>query len=363
MNSLSYTNKEICTMWYYYSKEEIDGFKPIFEVAWCFVEFDGRILLLQRQDHKRQGNMYGMPAGKLDEWEDARTAVIRETFEETWIRLSPLKLFEVERLNVRYPDYDFVWHAFRIILSEKPEVIINGTEHKWFIWITPKEALSLELVPWIDTTMEYCYDIDIWNKPDMNLEIYDRFPEWLSAKFDRMWPRKEDIKKAFSFFEEPKHLSVLEIWCWSWRDAKEIVRYTQDYLGLDYSEWMLEIAKRANPGLDFIVADICDYVTDKKFDIIFSFASVVHLNKAKIQELLIKLHWMLTNWWVIFISTKYSDEYLETITQDEFGTRSFVHYDMLTIKSLIPDWFSIEYENVSKINSRDWLEIIIKKID
>jgi ADP-ribose pyrophosphatase YjhB (NUDIX family) len=65
----------------YTNKPEV--FDPKFDVVSCFVEYKGKILLLHRQDHKPQGNTYGVPAGKVDAGEDIWTTVRREIEEET----------------------------------------------------------------------------------------------------------------------------------------------------------------------------------------------------------------------------------------------------------------------------------------
>ena len=51
-------------------KERPPNFSSEFDVASCFVEHDGEILLLHRQDHKPEGNTWGVPAGKVDEGEE-----------------------------------------------------------------------------------------------------------------------------------------------------------------------------------------------------------------------------------------------------------------------------------------------------
>ena len=47
-------------------KEKPENFTPKFEVVSCFVEYNNKILLLLRQDHKPEPNTYGVPAGKVD---------------------------------------------------------------------------------------------------------------------------------------------------------------------------------------------------------------------------------------------------------------------------------------------------------
>lgn len=59
-------------------KEQPKNFTPKFEVVSCFVEYKDEILLLLRQDHKPEGNTYGVPAGKVDAGETINQAMKRE---------------------------------------------------------------------------------------------------------------------------------------------------------------------------------------------------------------------------------------------------------------------------------------------
>ena len=63
-------------------KERPKNFNPKFDVISCFVEYDGEILLLHRQDHKPEGNTWGVPAGKVDKGESLLEAMTREIQEE-----------------------------------------------------------------------------------------------------------------------------------------------------------------------------------------------------------------------------------------------------------------------------------------
>ncbi len=124
-----------------------ENFKEKFEVVSCFIEHDSKILLLHRQDHKPQGNTWGVPAGKVDEGEDVLRAIIREIGEETGINAEPHQFIYFEKFFVRYPEYDFTYHIFHLPVNEKPSVNINPIEHKDTCWLTPKESLELDLIP------------------------------------------------------------------------------------------------------------------------------------------------------------------------------------------------------------------------
>lgn len=139
--------------------EEMPGdFDSAFEVVSCFVEHNGKILLLHRQDHKPQGDTWGGPAGKIDEGEDIHEAIRRETEEETGIFLKDPIYFK--KLFVRFPEYDFVYHIFHEMLDELPEVKLCKTEHKDFNWISPRDALGMNLILDEDFCIKLFYDLE-----------------------------------------------------------------------------------------------------------------------------------------------------------------------------------------------------------
>jgi 8-oxo-dGTP pyrophosphatase MutT (NUDIX family) len=59
-----------------------EDFKPKFEIVGSFLEWDGKILILHRQDFKAQGNTWAIPGGKIEKDETPIQASIRETYEE-----------------------------------------------------------------------------------------------------------------------------------------------------------------------------------------------------------------------------------------------------------------------------------------
>jgi len=123
-----------------------ENFNTKFEVVSCYLEHDGQILLLLRQDHKSEGNKWGMPAGKIDQGESELKAIVRETREETGQEI-PFDQFEyLSKVYVRYPDYDFIYHMFKAQLTDRPQVVLSEGEHKDYQWIAPQAALELDLV-------------------------------------------------------------------------------------------------------------------------------------------------------------------------------------------------------------------------
>ncbi|MDO8482323.1 MAG: NUDIX hydrolase [bacterium] len=127
---------------------EPKNFKSKFDIVSCFLEHKGKILLLHRLDHKPQGNTWGVPAGKLDANETLLEAITRELKEETSHSVLEKKsLLYFGKVYVRFPTYDFVYHIFHLPLEQEPEIVIHPEEHKAFEWVSPADALQMNLMP------------------------------------------------------------------------------------------------------------------------------------------------------------------------------------------------------------------------
>jgi SAM-dependent methyltransferase len=199
------------------------------------------------------------------------------------------------------------------------------------------------------------------NKKEITTKTYNLGAEKLSKKFNEIGPRTKDIKRAFSFFNI-KNPNTLEIGCGNGRDAKYILKYTNKYLGIDISKEMIKLSKKFLPKVKFLVADIENITLPNKLDIVFAFASLLHLNITSIKKLLNKLHEKINNNGIIYISVKYSDEYIEKIKIDEFGKRFFYYYGEEDFQKLAGKTkYKIIYTNRQNIKNVDWLTLILQK--
>ena len=136
-----------------------ENFNPKFEAVGSFVQCNGEIILLHRQNHKPQGDTWGIPSGKRDNGEDTLDTACRETAEETGIMIPQDKMKFFSTVYVRFPDYDFVYHMYHTTLDNKPEIRINQSEHKAAKWISPKEALNLPLIQDLDACIQLFYGV------------------------------------------------------------------------------------------------------------------------------------------------------------------------------------------------------------
>ena len=122
-------------------------FTPFVEVSSCYCECDNRILLLKRQIGKPYENLWGVPAGKIDQGETPYDALFREVYEEVGIELLSEKVIYIGKLFFRIPMGDYVYHMFVHSFENQPEITLAIDEAEEARWTTLAEAADLPLMP------------------------------------------------------------------------------------------------------------------------------------------------------------------------------------------------------------------------
>ena len=140
-------------------EEKPQDFNSKFDIVSCFVEYNGEILLLHRQDCKPQGDTWGVPAGKVNKGEEVLETMLREIKEETGFELLSSQLSYFGKVYVRYPEYDFIYHIFHAKLGQKRNVVLRYKEHKDFKWISPEKALEMFLIQDEGACIKLFYEI------------------------------------------------------------------------------------------------------------------------------------------------------------------------------------------------------------
>ncbi len=141
-------------------EEKPEGFDPKLHVVGCFVEnARGEILFLQRNAAKSYGNTWGTPAGKVDGGESLAEAIKREVCEETGLD-KPVEDFHFLKTGfVKDGGTRIVYHKFRLYLDEEPTVTLSPTEHTNYVWVTPQDALCLDLIHDEDVFIKMFYPL------------------------------------------------------------------------------------------------------------------------------------------------------------------------------------------------------------
>ena len=139
--------------------DAITDFNKIVDIVSCFLECDGKHLLLQRQSDVRYANQWGPPAGKVKPAESLEQAILREVEEESGIALSRDDISYFGSVDLRHGSFDFTYHIFSAKLTTQPEVILSAREHQNYSWKTPNEALSVDMVEDQDWCVRWFYGV------------------------------------------------------------------------------------------------------------------------------------------------------------------------------------------------------------
>ena len=136
-------------------------FNPLIAIASLYIEYEGKILLLHRQEAKSQGNRWGIPGGKIDRGETPLQAVLREAKEETGYDFVGQPIEDLGAVYIEYNEKDhFTYHMFRVKFAGDPTAVkINFHEHKGFTWVTPQDGLKLDLIQDKDACFKLTYGL------------------------------------------------------------------------------------------------------------------------------------------------------------------------------------------------------------
>ncbi len=113
------------------------------KAAGCFIEYQNEFLILRRNPGKHQGDRWGLPGGKINKDESPSEAIIRETLEETGLRLKANNLCFLGEYPLDYENLKVQFFTFLARVNQKPEVSIQEEEVYDYKWVTIPECYEL----------------------------------------------------------------------------------------------------------------------------------------------------------------------------------------------------------------------------
>ncbi len=202
------------------------------------------------------------------------------------------------------------------------------------------------------------------NKLDATIATYDQQAQEFSNYFRSLTARNKDIDAAFNLLgESDAKRNILEIGCGDGRDAEVILEHHCNYVGFDISKELIKIAKQHVPDGKFEIGDARTYKYSSGHDIVFAFASLLHLDKQELQNVIRSVHESLKPGGVFYISLKMAESYQEFIKKDKFGERLFYLYSPADIHELVDDYFSGSVQSSGFITgtNTEWFEAALVK--
>lgn len=122
------------------------------EVSACYLEVEGRLLLLQCSADRQETGRWGVPAGKVEIGETSKEAAVRELFEET--QISCLDVQDLGSLYIRKPDVDYIYHLFKVDLEERLAVCLSK-EHEGYVWASKTDLEVLPLMAGAEMVLQF----------------------------------------------------------------------------------------------------------------------------------------------------------------------------------------------------------------
>lgn len=199
------------------------------------------------------------------------------------------------------------------------------------------------------------------NLRQMTIDTYNNSAAELAEYFRGIGPREKYIDIAFALADDPESPKVLEIGCGDGRDAKAIVSRTSNYTGVDISEELIKIARTHVPEGRFEVADAASYEFPEKLDIVFAFASLLHLNKSELRTVFTGLSKAVRPGGIVYISSKYHPEYTEEVKEDQYGKRLFYFYNPELMHELAGPSFEVAKAWREHHGHTDWFEMALRR--
>ncbi len=191
------------------------------------------------------------------------------------------------------------------------------------------------------------------------VDTYNKSAQALAEKFNAIGPRIEDINYVFSHGGKTNPF-IVEIGCGNGRDAQEIIKRTNNYLGIDISQELITLAQESLPKTIFKVADVEEFTFPKDIDIVFAFASLIHVPKESFLHIMEQLFESVTKNGLVFVSLKYSDIYKQVTKEDEFGTRTYWHYSQSDVQDLASG-FTVAHTSIQEIAGQVWIDVLYQK--
>ncbi len=172
-----------------------------------------------------------------------------------------------------------------------------------------------------------------------------------------------DMSSQYKIFEDYLSIGdmILDLGCGSGRDTKHFLNLKYNVIATDIS---MELIKKSSEyiGQEVLFLDMRSMNFENKFNGIWACASILHIKKNEINEVLKKCYKALKKNGVLYASFKYGDidyekdgRYFSCFTEKSFK-------NLLFIKGFLIEkiWITTDVREERKKTDR-WLNIILKK--
>ncbi len=196
---------------------------------------------------------------------------------------------------------------------------------------------------------------------------YNKIAEdWFKDHIEDTW-WYEGTDKFISLLS--RNATVLDIGCGTGVKSKYLSNKGFKVTGMDFSEKMIEIAKKEVPNVDFVVGDIYELDSYKnKFDAVFAQAVLLHIPKQKVLEILEKFKNKLNPNGILYLAVKEIKDGVESevFKENNYGyeyERFFSYFTLFEIKEYIEKLgLKLVWKNVTNSGKTNWIQVIAERL-
>ncbi len=196
-------------------------------------------------------------------------------------------------------------------------------------------------------------------------ESFDSISEDYIKRDQEIVAESADVLHALEKFAQllPQGAKVLDIGSGGGRDSRFFAEHGFEVIGIDYSEKMIAGAQAIVSGVDYQVMDFENLTFQSNaFDAVWANASLHHIPKANLLNVLTKIYAILKTEGIFFIKVKCGND--DSIRENEkFGKklrRYFAFYSPDELEGLIKAaGFTIL--NIEITTGGEWVDIFCKK--
>ena len=198
-------------------------------------------------------------------------------------------------------------------------------------------------------------------------DTYDKIAEdWHRDHLEDSW-WVEGTNKYISFLKPGS--TVLDVGCGAGVKSQYLSSKGLKVTGIDFSEKLIEIAKREVPKNTFLVRDIYQSLNlEQQFDGVFAQAVLLHIPKKDLPKILANLlsALRLGGYLYVALKEKREEEQEEQVEKEnDYGydyERFFSYFTLPEVKKyLLNAGLEIVYETVTTSGRRNWIQVIAKK--
>ena len=205
-------------------------------------------------------------------------------------------------------------------------------------------------------------------RPDGLRDTYDKIADdWARDHEGDTWWRECTARFASLL---PSGARLLDAGCGSGQKARFFEDQGMHVLGIDFSERLLDIARRVAPGSDFRLLDLRDIGTlSEEFDGVFAQASLLHIPKVETLAVIEAMVSRLVSRGLLYVAVKtqrdgHPEE--EIVTEDDYGyayQRFFSYYTLDEMQAYVDrSGLTMVHAEVPQSASKaGWMQIIARK--